>query len=209
MDLIKLWQWAVTGPWIERAKDTEYKWGIDEHNNLMVTFKGSSQFKTKGNRIAIDWRQNIDFIAKPYRKMKSTWFAHRGFKNKWKVIEDEVLELVTTHKPKGILLTGFSQGAAIAGLAHESMWYNFPEYRYEMDTKVFGCPRFVWFWNKWKVNDRWKNFTRIENGWDLVTKVPFILLGYIHVGNKIRIGRKWWQVSFRFKHNHLHYGDHI
>lgn len=209
MNLIKLWQWACTGPWVKRAKDTEYKWGIDSDNNLLITFMGSSQFKTKDNKVSIDWRHNIDIIAKPYKGMKPIWFAHRGFKSKWKVIEDEVLELITTHQPTGVLLTGFSQGAAIAGLAHESMWYNFPEYREKLHTKVFGCPRFVWFWNKWKIGNRWENFIRIESRWDLVTKVPPILFGYTHVGEAIKIGHKWWQVNFRFKHNHLHYGKYL
>lgn len=209
MYLKKLWQWACTGPWIER-EDTEYKYTI-EGDTLKITFMGSSNFTTKGKkRIAIDWKHNFSFFIKPYRKMKPLWFAHKGFTIKWKIVEDEILQLVKDNPDiQSILITGFSQGAAIATLAHESIWFHYPQYRDTLKSIVFGSPRVIWFWNRWKIRDRWESLTRIKNGWDIVTDVPPIWFGYGHVGSQKRIGRKWWQISFRFKHNHLHYGEHL
>jgi hypothetical protein len=208
MNLKKLWQWAVTGPWMRRDKDTEYKCEI--HGNILkITFMGSSEFTTKGNKLAIDWRHNFDFFVKPYRKMEPVWFAHRGFTRKWRVLESEIFSLIEDNNIEEVFISGFSQGAAIGVLAHESVWFHFPLLRSRLNTIVFGCPRVLWFWNKGKIKRRFENLTRIKSGWDIITSAPPLLFGFAHVGEEKKIGRRWWQISFRFKHNHLHYGDYL
>jgi len=209
-DIKELYQWACHGPWFERDLDTEYKYEVTKDKTLRIAFKGSSNFWESNKRIKVDWEKNFDIWVKAYKRTPSVWYAHRGFLSKWKAIEEEVLFLVYKYNPNKVLISGFSQGGAIAGFAHESIYFHFPKFRDNgLKTIVMGCPRFVWFWGKGGVSYRWNNFIRFECGWDVVTKLPPLLFGYSHVGTRKKIGRKWWQPSFRFKHNHLHYGDYL
>ena len=39
----------------------------------------------------VDWKNNLDFPALPYRRMGSTlWLAHRGFLRVWKSMEKHI-----------------------------------------------------------------------------------------------------------------------
>ncbi len=65
--------------------------------------------------------------------------------------------------------------------------YNFPEK--EIEVIVFGCPRVGNSAFAKSYNKRVFQTVRVENGNDIVTKVPFILMGYRHVGMKVHVGR--------------------
>ena len=68
-----------------------------------------------------------------------------------------------------------------------------------MEVIVFGCPRGGNYAFRKFYNERIFKALRIENGNDIVTKIPLLIMGYRHVGEKIHIGRKRSPFLFSFK----------
>lgn len=138
-----------------------------------------------------DWKINLDFPAKPYKRMgTATWFAHRGFLDTWKEIEPFLTDTVLAKNIKNIVITGYSHGAAIAVLCHEYAWYNRPDLRENISGYGFGAPRVFWGLRTLELLRRWERFTVIRNIDDAVTHVPPAALGYSHVGNMLTVGKK-------------------
>ena len=136
-----------------------------------------------------DWKNNLDFPAKPYRDMGILWFCHRGFLRVWKAIEPYLLEIVGAEDIRGIVITGYSHGAALAMLAHEYCWFHRPDLRRRLCGFGFGCPRcYFGFFVKpaWRV--RWEHFYPIRNAEDLVTHMPPRLFGFVHCHPVIQVG---------------------
>jgi len=192
----ELFSWGTTGPWItEPETDTQYK--IEQiRDTLYIAFQGSIS--------DVDWRQNFQAWKKPYKNQDFAWFAHAGFLKKWKAVEDKITETVSFSGASRVVVFGFSQGAALATLCHESIWYNFIQYRSTILTYVYGCPRVVGLWNHKKLAPRFERIKRYEATGDLVTRVPPAIFGYRHVGKaeKLKSPYHWWQ----FEKNHMSYG---
>lgn len=138
-----------------------------------------------------DWKNNLNFPAKPYRRMgKTVWLAHRGFLDVWKSVEPHLAEEIMDTSIKGIVIVGYSHGAALAVLCHEYVWYHRPDLRETLEGYGFGCPRVLWGIMTNDVKARWEGFTVIRNLDDLVTHLPPAVLGYRHVGTLLEIGEK-------------------
>ena len=136
-----------------------------------------------------DWKNNLDFPCKPYKEMGNNWYCHRGFLRVWQSVKPYIKAEVKNSKYNCINIVGYSHGAALAVLAHEYVWFNRPDLRNNgLYGYGFGCPRVFWGVCDNCAKDRWKNFTVIRNGNDLVTFLPPKLLGYRHVGNILKIG---------------------
>ena len=183
------YDFAVNGPWIRNSRtDTEYKIEVDKY--VRVAFKGSTS--------KMDWRQNFKFWKAPYKNMMDKWYAHAGFVEKWKSIEDQVMaELVKTEGP--IRVYGFSQGGAIAVLAHECIRYHMPDRL--IVTKTWGAPRVVAFGGR--IKSRFEGIVQIQHKGDIIPHLPPWLFGYSHVGVQEKVGN----FSFNFKQNHMSYSD--
>lgn len=151
---------------------------------------------------ATDWKNNLDFPAKPYRRMEHKWYAHRGFLKVWKVIEPHLQAQICDPSVKHIIIGGYSHGAAIALLCHEYCKYNRPDVKVE--GYGFGAPRVLWGFMRKAVKKRFEGFTVIRNGHDIVTHVPPALFGYRHVGTMIKVGRRkgYNSVASHFAHNY-------
>ena len=110
-----------------------------------------------------DWKNNFKFPAKAYKDSETTLYVH----------------------------SGYSHGAALAGLCHEYIWFNRPDLREgeKLQTYAFGCPRFLFGPLKKEIKERFKNFYPFRNHTDIVTHVPPVIFGYRHVGNLIKIGK--------------------
>jgi triacylglycerol lipase len=192
----ELYNWGIHGPW-RTEKTTDTQWKIDtKGDTLYIAFQGSVS--------KLDWKQNFRFWTKPYKQQDFKWYAHSGFTEKWKAIEDKILTIVKSENPNNIVVFGFSQGAGIAVLCHESIWYNFPYLRKNLFTLTCGGPRVIWAWNKKKLDIRFTNLVRVVSTGDLVTKIPPVIFGYFHVGESITLKRiyPWYQ----FQKNHMSYG---
>lgn len=140
---------------------------------------------------ASDWKSNLDFPAKAYKRMdKTAWFAHRGFLAVWKEIEPTLAPHIADASIRKIVIVGYSHGAAVAVLCHEYVWYNRPDLRETVEGYGFGCPRVFWGIQTADLRQRWKHFTVIRNIDDLVTHLPPRVFGYSHVGKLLKIGKK-------------------
>jgi len=205
MTVLELWKWINKGSWLQDDKtDTEYKYTIID-DVLYISFQGSLSFK--------DWLYNLMIWKKPYKGMKTVWFAHAGFVKKWKAIQTDIFTIIDRVVDFGeinkIIISGHSQGAGIATLATEAIWFNYPDLRERIETVLFGSPRAVGFWNFLIIKERFKNVIRYEQFWDIIPRIPFVLLGYKHIGKRIRIGNPWYKPTLRFTYNHIHYGDYL
>lgn len=155
-----------------------------------------------------DWKNNFDFPAVPYKDMGVKWRCHRGFLRVWKSIEPYIKESVLDKTVAKVVIIGYSHGAAIATLAHEYVWYNRPDLRDSMEGYGIGCPKCYWgFSVKKSLRERWANFHPIRNENDIVTYVPPMPFGFVHV-NKVThlhggIRQTDNAVEFKYKLNNL------
>ena len=136
---------------------------------------------------ATDWKNNFNFPAKPYRKMKNKWFAHRGFLKVWKSIEPYLAEYINDLTVSKIDIVGYSHGAAVALLCYEYVKFNRPDV--EVSGVGFGSPRVFWGFACKEVMKRFEGFIVVRNGRDLVTHVPPLVFGFRHVGELKQIGK--------------------
>jgi hypothetical protein len=174
-DLKELWKITISLFGQENVETcTQWGWKF-ENETLFLNFQGSVS--------KLDWKQNFDFLQVPYKSMPKRFRVHRGFLTKWKSIQDDVIKVVRDHKPKRIVITGFSQGGALATLCHEDLVYRW----YDPETWAFGSPR-VFSWGVPK--NRFKRLTRVTLHWDMIPGIPFWFLGYKHIGKNVHYGRK-------------------
>ena len=156
---------------------------------------------------AQDWRINLDFPAKAYKRMgRTAWFAHRGFLDAFKRTESYLSEAISDPSVQSIVVAGYSHGAAIALLCHEYIWFNRPDLRASLKGYGFGCPRVLWGIVRTCVARRWESFLVIRNLDDIVTHLPPALLGYSHVGELLEIGARhqYSHIEAHFPENILH-----
>lgn len=157
---------CLTGPWKTSGLDVQYK--IDDEGRLFFLCTSRKE----------DWKYNFDFFpapAAPYKDMPFSWFAHGGFIALWKSVSDEILHAFAGGLPT--LIAGYSQGAAIATLAHEAFYFEtglFPR------TLAFASPRVIWA--SPGLDKRFEGLHNIYVKGDIVHHVPFALLGFHHIG---------------------------
>lgn len=148
---------------------------------LHITFRGSDSPR--------DWQTNLYFrrLVIPYGNEKSKIRMHAGFIYAYK--NDRVRSQL--HKAaadaRKIIISGHSLGAALSIVCAVDLQYNFPEK--DIEVYSYGGPRvgntaFVRSYNK-RV---FKTF-RIQNGNDIVTKLPPAVFGYRHSGIKVQTGK--------------------
>ena len=138
----------------------------------------------------IDWKNNFDFPAKPYRDMENRWYVHRGFLRVWKSAKEYLKDQIFNKGIKRIIIVGYSHGAALALLCHEFCVFNRPDIADKIFGYGFGCPRVVFGCLRRNICERFKHFYVIRNCRDIVTHLPPSILGFRHVGNIIHIGKK-------------------
>ncbi len=138
---------------------------------------------------ATDWKNNLDFPAKPYRRMDRLWFVHRGFMRVFRSIEPRIEARVSDERVKKIIVAGYSHGAALALLAYEYCVFHRPDLGGAIHGYGFGCPRVIWGVMGRELKERFRHFLVIRDGKDLVTHLPPALFGYRHAGNLLEIGR--------------------
>ena len=182
MNLYTLFQACLNAPYKKVGQSANYA-VIKNGKDLYIFFEGSDG--------QIDWKNNLDFPAKAYkRNCKTIWRAHRGFLRVWKEIEPYIASIIADRTIKNITIAGYSHGGAIAVLCHEYVWFNRPDIRENLFGYGFGAPRVFWGLYKKQLSKRWENFTVVKNINDLVTRLPPVVLGYRHVGTLLQIGVK-------------------
>ncbi len=134
----------------------------------------------------VDWKNNLDFPVKSHGEL----FAHRGFLRVWESAKDRLNSQILDTGLDKIVVSGYSHGAGLAVLCHEYIWNTRPDLRDKLEGYGFGCPRVIWGVKTDKCKQIWANFSVIKNIDDLITHLPPAALGYFHVGNMIKIGKR-------------------
>ena len=174
----------------EVGDDVNYAFEEDiKTHTLTIYFEGSNSIT--------DWVRNFLFPSKPYKDMEISYRVHRGFLAAWKEVEDIIIAKIheidepylKCYKWKHIIVVGYSHGGALAGLCHECVWFWRPDLREEgLEGYGFEAPRFYAGWHvKKELQERWKHFTVIRDGNDMVTHCPPFIFGFCHVGNILKI----------------------
>jgi len=114
---------------------------------------------------------------------------HKGFDIAYKSIEKEIVSFLNNYfidnkndLNKKLVVTGHSLGGALATLF---VYYNSSLKNLNLIT--FGSPlvgnkKFVDNFN-YNLNINLNKHYRVENGSDIITKIPLSILGYNHIGN--------------------------
>jgi len=108
------------------------------------------------------------------RKVKvPTGFVHRGFKDALDEVWEDVAKWLTEAKRQDVFFTGHSLGGALATLA-ASRWNTIDTHLYTYGSPRVGGRKFI---KSFLSSNRY----RFRNNNDIVTRVPFEMLGYKHV----------------------------
>ena len=152
-----------------------------ENNTVTIYFEKSNGVE--------DWKNNFRFAARPYRDMKEPWRCHGGFMKVFRALLQYLEEILLNEEVTHYILVGYSHGAALALLCHEYLLYHRPELLGKVEGYGFGCPRVFWGIVPKAVKERFKNFTVVRNGNDIVTHVPPVLFGFRHISEMVKIGQ--------------------
>lgn len=137
----------------------------------------------------VDWWNNLQFAAVPYREMSPAWRCHAGFLKVWKSLVPVLSPLIADPTVKRACTVGYSHGAALALLCHEYIWYHRPDLRGALCGYGYGCPRVLYGCLPPEIARRWAFFYRVCNEDDLVTHLPPRAFGYCHVGMRVSVGQ--------------------
>jgi len=182
MELYQLFSTCLKIPYAQVGISANY--ALKREKDVLYIFFQGSKGKT-------DWKNNLSFPAKPYKRMgKTIWFAHRGFLRVWKEIEPFLADDISDKAFRKIVIVGYSHGGALAMLCQEYVWYHRPDLRGFIEGYAFGAPRVFWGIKTYNLKKRWQGFTVIRNLDDAVTHLPPVFLGYSHVGVMLKIGKK-------------------
>lgn len=187
----------LSGDWATAGTDTQYKI-IEEDDETIIVFAESNS--------KMDWKINLNFPKKAYKKEKQSMYVHRGFLKEWKLIRDILLNYVEgafyIGSVKKITVVGWSYGGAMATLCMEDILYTFPVIKDSVRLVTFGSPRLIGFWNFNKNKHIWKNTTRYTNSSDIVTCIPFIFMLFRHVVKERHIGNRKCLFNYFKTSNH-------
>ena len=150
---------------------------------LIFAFRGSDSKK--------DWQTNLAFRQKaiPYGQQSSKIRVHSGFVDAYKAPQIRLrLQGLILPGVKRIAICGHSLGAALAVLCAADMQASFPDR--QVEVILFGCPRVGNRAFRDMYDRRVPKTLRVENGNDIVTKIPLAIMGYRHVGVPLRIGTR-------------------
>ena len=136
-----------------------------------------------------DWINNLSFCAQAYGNSLHPWKCHGGFLRVFKSVRAMIDHAITEQKTSSVTVVGYSHGAALAVLAHEYIWFNYPELRGSLKSIAYGCPRVIYGIPPSCVRNRWSRLLRVSHRGDLITHLPPAIFGFHHVGKLIRIGK--------------------
>ena len=180
----------------ECAYDVKYQQVGDSVNYAFVEDKVCHTLYIffEGSNSITDWVRNFLFPSKPYKDMEIPYRVHRGFLAAWKEVEDIIINKICEDDEDGfiwkhIVVVGYSHGGALAGFCHECVWYWRPDLRESgLEGYGFEAPRFYAGWHvKKELKERWRTFTVIRDGSDIVTHCPPWLFRFCHVGSILKI----------------------
>ena len=113
--------------------------------------------------------------------------VHSGFRIAYQSVADEIEASVLSLEKIPLYITGHSLGAALATVATQGLEHN-PRIRQNIAAcYTFGSPRV----GNSQYDIEFKSpIYRVVNTTDIVTVIPLVAMGYIHIGDVRFLGRK-------------------
>lgn len=173
----ELFERVTHGPWTTSGLDVQYRLERDS-DKLTLLFQCTS---SKG-----DWYYNFLFFKTLYKDMAIPMYVHTGFAKLWHSVRDEIMDKLKAEAVLGAIhltIVGYSQGAALATLAHEDVGFQLPGLT--CVTIGFGAPRVIWMPSK-AIKTRFASYTRATVRGDIVTMLPPPFYG--HIGKEALYG---------------------
>lgn len=136
-----------------------------------------------------DWKSNLNFLPQKTDE-PNAFCCHRGFLKVWESILPYIEKELSDKSIEKIIIIGYSHGGAIAALCHEYLYTERSDIQNNIFSYGFGAPR-VYYGVKVLDYERWKNYTVVRNGNDLVTYLPPKFLFYRDLGTIIEIGKEF------------------
>lgn len=141
----------------------------DDKSYAVLAFRGTEK----------SWRDiQTDILARRVRTPKGK--IHVGFQNAFESVEKEIKKSLALVKEIPLYITGHSLGGALATVATQNLEWDSRFTDQIAACYTFGSPRVG--------NDEYDSsiksmFYRIVNTTDIVTIVPLLLMGFVHVGD--------------------------
>lgn len=158
-------------------------WWKQEENDLIIFFPETLKNLKEQKKFPwdlVDWLFNFLFIP--------IFGIHGGFLFQFLRLRKSMKTLIKSLNISKIIIVGYSQGAGVGLIASLYLAIN----RYDVKGYGYAGPRvFGWIW--WIISKIISlNWTRIQYGGDVVTKLPPFIFGFVHLGNKIHMNKKFW-----------------
>ena len=141
----------------------------DDRSYAVLAFRGTEK----------SWRDvQTDILAKRAKTPKGK--VHVGFNSAFDSIRDEVVKALERVKEIPLYITGHSLGGALATVATQVLEWD-PRFKDQVAAcYTFGSPRV----GNGEYDSNIKSmFYRVVNTTDIVTIVPLLLMGFVHVGD--------------------------
>ena len=177
MTVKELYNRQLIGDWTTSGLDVQWRYSKLDDSRGLLEFQCT--------QTTDDWIENLKFW--PHKsKSNAGVYIHDGFYDMW----DSVCMKVSAkssdlNEGDKLIITGYSQGAALAVLAAMSFRY----LGMNVTLVTFGCPRLFWGYVPRQVRKNLAGTHYAVRG-DLVTHVPPSLFGYSRGGKCVRIGPK-------------------
>lgn len=161
------------GPWTTSGDNVQYRIERDGTGKMWMFFQCSKGWS--------DWIANFQFGKILYKDMAIPMRVHRGFARLWHSVRDEIMDKLAKEVASGashLSIVGYSQGAALATLAHEDVGFQLPGLT--CVTIGFGTPRVIWMPSK-EIKQRFTGYTRANCRGDIVSMVPPPPYGHVGI----------------------------
>ena len=171
---------------LEKLKGGGFQW-IDGFNSTVTDTQAFMVIKEDRSYAVLSFRgtevtKTKDVITDLKARMISSvdGRVHHGFVNAYKSVEPDILKNLSKIEGVPLYITGHSLGAALATLATQHLEQN-NVYRQQIAAcYTFGSPRVG---NTEFDRDFKSPVYRVINTTDIVTVIPLLAMGYIHVGD--------------------------
>jgi hypothetical protein len=186
---------CLNGPWVKSGDDVHYRLER-EADRITLAFPGT--WDEHG------WWHNFDFAVTLYKGMKVPFMVHKGFASMYHSVRDEIMGRIGDEVNRGarfLVILGYSQGGALAALAHEDAGFRFNGL--DVSSVSFAAPK-VLFAPRQEIKDRFKFLTRYAAWGDPVPMVP---PWFTHVGVGKMIGP--FSAFWPWNHEPDYYARHL
>jgi hypothetical protein len=163
---------------------TFYSSDTDTQAFLARSIDGYAVLAFRGTEVSK--RQDIKIDAQAMRISVLEGRIHSGFRFAYDSVAKDIQESILKLKDMPLYITGHSLGAALATVATQRLEHN-PKIRDMIAAcYTFGSPR---------VGDKHYDMEfkspiyRVVNSTDIVTVIPLLAMGYIHIGDIRYLGR--------------------